>query len=66
MSLMRIIDTTDGQFIGATFNASDNPIALRGKVFISVERIEEHETHHRFINSNYIIDAEVDDGQDHK
>ena len=64
--LLQIFDTTDKQFIGLRFDSEDNPILLTGGISINVERVEQHSGQYRFINSNYIIDAEVNHGQDHK
>lgn len=58
---MQIIDTTDGQFIGFQFDSEQKNIHLPGGSIVAVERVIDMPGRKRFVNSNYIIDAEVVD-----
>jgi hypothetical protein len=53
---MQITATTDRQWLGHTFDSTDNPIVL-GDMEVAVERTLPLSDGIRFISSNYIIDA---------
>lgn len=61
---MRIVDSTDGQFIGFIFDAGQKNIELPGGVSFEVSREIPLQNGARFANSNYVIDAEVYSGED--
>jgi hypothetical protein len=52
-----ITATTDGNFVGRTFDSTDNPIVLASDISIRVERMIALPDGIRFVSSNYIIDA---------
>lgn len=57
---MQIVATTDGRYLGRTFDSTDNPIVLSDDVLIYIERTMALTDGLRFISSNYIIDAQTD------
>ena len=54
---MQITATTDRQYLGHEFDASDDPIVLSDDVLIHIDKIVPLPGGARFISSNYIIDA---------
>ena len=54
---LSVVSTTDGRYIGHTFDIEDNPIQLAPDVRVFIEKIIPLSHGMRFINSNYIIDA---------
>lgn len=54
---VQIVGTTDGKFLGHTFDSMDNPIILSFDTQMIVENITQLADGIRFISSNYIIDT---------
>jgi hypothetical protein len=55
---LRIIDSTDRQYLGHEFYWSDKPIELAADVTVFIDRVLPIPGGFRFVSSNYIIDAQ--------
>lgn len=59
MSNLKIISTTDGKYIGTIITVVDSEkIVTFGDFYVEFDRVEKVGTTHRFISSNYLIEAE--------
>lgn len=54
---VRVIDTTDGQFLGEEFDSEDRPIVFDDDVQFYPDRVIPIPGGLRFASSNYIIDT---------
>lgn len=59
MPRYRIKNTTDGKNIGHSFEDSDTQITMPNGYVMAVDEVIEIEGGKRFINANYIVDAEL-------
>lgn len=59
MPRYRIKNTTDGKNIGHAFEDSDTQIIMPNGYIMAVDEVIEIEGGKRFINANYIVDAEL-------
>ncbi len=56
--ILKIVNTTDGRFVGHEFTLGDNPIVLAPSISIPVDFTLPIAGGYRLGNSNYIIDAQ--------
>lgn len=54
---VKIIETTDKNFLGLEFDSNDNPIVLSLNIKIHIDRIMPIQNGFRYISSSYIIDT---------
>jgi len=55
--IVRIVETTNRQFLGHEFDSDDNPIILAEDVKVFIEKVIPLPDGVRFVSSSYIIDT---------